>query len=58
MTEQEWQTGNLHSMGWFFVGKASKRKVGLFACACCRQVWDHLQDAEIRKGLEGRRTLR
>ena len=31
---------------------ASKRKLRLFACACCRRVWDSMTEAGSRKGVE------
>jgi hypothetical protein len=50
MTEAEWlnEQSNSQAMVWLFRGtrvtrtKAGKRKLRLFACACCRLTWDLL----------------
>ena len=40
MTETEWLAGaDPTPMLWSLKGKASKRKLRLFGCACCRRVW-------------------
>jgi hypothetical protein len=32
--------------------KAGRRKLRLFGCACCRQIWDRLTDARPRQAVE------
>ena len=45
MTEAEWLTAaEPYPMLQFLRDKASKRKLRLFAVACCRQLWDQLED--------------
>jgi hypothetical protein len=60
MTEAEWQNEQLRSQGmaWVLHGtrvtrtKADKRKLRLFACACCRCTWDLLTDPLLRQAVE------
>jgi hypothetical protein len=53
MTEQEWLTcTNPQKMLNFPRGKASKRKLRLFDCACCRLVWHLLEHAELKRAVE------
>lgn len=52
-TEAEWlccrfQRPMLH----FLEGKASQRKLRLFAAACCRRVWSKLSDERSRRAVE------
>jgi hypothetical protein len=45
MTEQQWQAATSpDEMLAFLAGRAGDRKLRLFACACCRQVWELLSD--------------
>jgi hypothetical protein len=70
MTDAEWSTCTdpqqmLHLL--LDSGKATERKLRLFACACCRLLWHQLEDQRSRKavmiaesfadGLTGRRSL-
>lgn len=53
MTEAEWLTAtNPMPMLEFLFGKASERKLRLFACACCRNIWDLLTDEASRRVVE------
>jgi hypothetical protein len=53
MTEQEWlECGDPQKMLGFLRGKARDRKLRLFACACCRQVWHLLPDEKVRGAVE------
>jgi hypothetical protein len=53
MTEAEWLgCTNLEKMLKFLPGKASDRKLCLFACACCRRIWHLMTDQRNRKGVE------
>jgi hypothetical protein len=53
MTEAEWLAcTNSGPMLDFLQGKASERKLRLFAVACCRQVWGLLSYPESRQAVE------
>ena len=52
MTEAEWLAcTDPTPMLEYLRGKASNRKLRLFACACCRRVWSLLSDKYSRKAL-------
>jgi hypothetical protein len=53
MTEAEWLAcSDLRLMLDFLNGKASDRKLRLFAVACCWRVWDSLPGVESRRAVE------
>jgi hypothetical protein len=65
MTEDEWLTSSdADAMLAFLGSRATDRIRRLFACACCRRVWDLLTDERSREAVrvaeefaEGRATL-
>ena len=53
MTEAEWlASADPEAMLRFLDGKVSDRKLRLFACGCCRQVWPLLTAADSRHAVE------
>jgi hypothetical protein len=53
MTEHEWLEGkDPGPMLAFLRGKASDRKLRLFAVACCRTVWELLPDESTRRAVQ------
>jgi len=53
MTTSEWQScSDPMPMLRFLHNKASERLFLLFACACCRRVWDYLSDDRSRRTVE------
>jgi hypothetical protein len=60
MTDSDWLNEQQHPFGmvWLLRGtkvtrtKAGKRKLRLFACACCRLTWNLLTDPRLRHAVE------
>src|SRR5262245_56195103 len=53
LTEEEWLAStDAQRMLGYFGGKNRDRKLRLFACACCRGVWDLLRDEQERRAVE------
>lgn len=55
MTEAEWLNGTDPESMLLFLqnsGRASDRRLRLFACACCREMWEYLSDERSRQVVE------
>lgn len=53
MTEQEWnQSVDIEAMLKFVLEHTTERKLRLFACACCRQIWHLLGNKRSRFAVE------
>jgi hypothetical protein len=53
MTQQEWLECNTPDvMLTYLTAAASDRKLRLFACACCRRIWDLLPEGPSRRAVE------
>jgi hypothetical protein len=53
MTETEWLHGSApRAMLEFLQGRTSRRKLLLFAVACCRRVWPRIAESLLRRGVE------
>ena len=58
MTEQEWLAcAGPYKMLEFLRGKASERKLRLFAVACCRSVWDFITDRGAQNAVAALRSI-
>jgi hypothetical protein len=53
VNEEKWQTSRApKEMFWVVEHTASERKLRLYACACCRAIWDQLIAGETRRAVE------
>jgi hypothetical protein len=54
MTEEEWLAcTDPGEMIKFLADRISRRKLRWFALACCRRLWEHRKDEQVRKALDG-----
>ncbi len=53
MTDTEWlASADPEALVNFLRGRASDRKLRLFACACCRDIWPYLTEEVSRRSVE------
>lgn len=53
MTEQEWlECADPRQMLEFLGGRASDRKLRIFACACALRVWHRIEEGEVSQEIE------
>ena len=53
MTEAEWLTSDCpYTLFQFIRRRADQRKLRLFACHCCRRIWELLPDERGRRAVE------
>src|SRR5262245_13783504 len=61
LDESKWlsESGHPQGMIWSLYDatnvtrtKAGKRKLRLFACGCCRLIWEHVEDPDLRSAVE------
>lgn len=53
MTEAEWRNSKDPTpLLTYLKDRLSERKMRLLACACCRQIWEHLPDLRSQQGVE------
>src|SRR5260221_287687 len=54
MIEEEWVEGATPQamLGWLRRKSISDRRLRLFACACCRRIWDLLPDEQFQRGIQ------
>src|SRR5690242_9454534 len=53
ITEQEWlESVDPHRMLEALAGRSEDRKLRLFACACCQNIWPLLKDERSRRAVQ------
>ena len=58
MTEQAWlASADPEKLLGFLRGKASDRKLRLFAVACCRELWGDIRDERGRRAVAAVRRV-